>query len=25
MTSPMACIADNTEQNFFISTKWPYK
>jgi len=24
MTSPLACIADNTEQNSFLSTKWSY-
>ena len=24
MTSPLACIVDNSEQIFFISTKWPY-
>jgi len=25
MMSPLACIADNTEQNSLITTKWPYK
>jgi len=27
MTSPLACMADNTEQNSFYihETKWPYK